>query len=89
LQTATDLERGVKTFKFTREYLNAMSPRQKFLCAPALRVIGLENQVKINNLIIAQDWTVKYSPELAPTSFQKQEETIKDQIKSFIQSCVE
>jgi len=86
LHTATDLEGGVKTFKFAREYIQKMTERQKTLVAPALRMVGLENQVKLNDLRISQDFTVKYMPELTEASFTKQEDTLKDQIKTFIQN---
>ena len=85
IQSATDLDRGVKTFKFAHEYIDAMTPRQKPLLAPAIRMVGFENQVKLTNMEITRDFTVKYIPE--PTApFTKQEDTIKDQIKTFVQS---
>jgi len=84
LQNATEVEDGVKTFKFTPEYVATLTPRQKNLVAPALRVIGLENKIKLNGLKIAEDWTVKYTPELLETGFAKQEEEIKDQIRNFL-----
>jgi len=85
LHTATDLENNVKMFKFTPEYIHAMTERQRTFVAPALRVIGLEHQIKLNNLQIAQDFTVRYVPEPIGSPFTKQEETIRDQIKTFIQ----
>ena len=85
LQNTKDLENGVKTFRFSKEYVEKMTARQKRLLTPALRMIGFENQVKLNNLEIAQDWTIKYVPERIPTPFTKQEDTIKDQLKTFIQ----
>lgn len=83
---ATDLANNVKMFKFTNEYVASMTERQRNLVVPALRVIGLENSIKLNNLLISSDFTVKYSPEPLEKGFAKQEETIKDQIKTFIQS---
>ena len=85
LQNTKDLDNGVKTFRFSKEYVEKMTPRQKRLLTPALRMIGFENQIKLNNLEITQDWTIKYVPERLPTPFTKQEDTIKDQLKSFIQ----
>jgi len=85
LQAAIDLEDGVKMFKFSREYVADMTPRQKVFVAPALRIVGLEHQVKMNKLEIASDFTVKYTPQDLGEHFKKQEETIKDQIKTFVQ----
>ena len=85
LHAATDLEDGIKMFKFTNEYVSLMTERQKVLVAPALRIVGLENNVKLNGLQISQDFTVKYKPELSPQPYAKQEEIIKEQIKTFIQ----
>ncbi|MDR0461775.1 MAG: hypothetical protein LBG88_00340 [Christensenellaceae bacterium] len=85
LQVATDLDNGVKTFKFAKDYIATLTPNQKIFIAPALRIVALDNQVKLNKLEISQDFTVKYTPEPAQGTFTKQEETIKDQIKTFIQ----
>jgi hypothetical protein len=84
LQTATDLENDVKTFKFAKEYIATLTAQQKAFIAPALRFIAFENQVKLNRLEVAQDFTVKYIPEQLQGSFTTQEETIKDAIKTFI-----
>jgi len=84
MQVATDLDNGVKTFKFSKEYVATLTPNQKIFIAPALRFIALENQVKLNKLEVAQDFTVKYTPEQLQGAFTTQEETIKDQIKTFI-----
>jgi len=84
LQAAIDLEDGVKMFKFSREYVALMTPNQKVFVAPALRIVGMENQLKMNKLEISQDFTVKYTPQEMNEHFKKQEETIKDNIKNFI-----
>ena len=86
LHTATDLEGGVKMFKFTPEYIQTLTDRQKTFVAPALRVVGLEHQIKLNNLQISNDFTVRYVPEPTDTNFAKQEETIRDNIKTFVQA---
>ena len=85
LHSATDLEKGVKMFKFSREYIDSMTERQKTLVAPALRMVGLEHQVKLSNLEISNDFTVRYLAQSVQSSFTKQEDTLKDQIKTFIQ----
>jgi hypothetical protein len=85
LQQATDLDDDVKTFKFTHEYIEQMTERQKPMLTPAIRMIGFENQLKLNNLEITKDYTCKYQPEPMPATFTKQEATIKDQIKTFAQ----
>jgi len=85
IHNARDLDGGVKTFRFSKQYVEKLTPRQKKLLAPALRMVGFENQVKLNDFELAQDWTVKYKPERLPTAFARQEDTIKDQIKTFIQ----
>jgi len=85
LQNAKDLTNNVKTFKFSKEYVEKMTLRQKALLSPAIKMIGFENQVKLNNYELAQDFTVKYIPERIPTSFKQQEDTIKDLLKTFIQ----
>jgi len=88
LQHAADLEHGVKTFKFSNEYISAMTDRQKPMLAPAIRMIGFENNAKLNSLEISRDFTVKYIPE-PMGSFTKQEDTINDQIKNFIYKYTE
>lgn len=88
LQNATDLDDDVKTFKFTHEYIAALTERQKPLLSPAIRMIGFDNQLKLNNLEVTKDYTVKYRPEPMETSFAKQEATIKDQIKTFAQNVL-
>jgi hypothetical protein len=85
LKNAGEVEDGIKLFKFSRAYVATMTDRQKTFVAPALRVIGLENRIKLNGLKIGDDWTVKYTPEQLPTGFSQQEEDIKEKIKEFIQ----
>lgn len=85
LQEAIDLENDVKMFKFSRDYISQLTDNQKVFVAPALRIVGLENQVRLNKLEISQDFTVKYIPQPLQEHFKKQEETIKDQIKTFVQ----
>jgi hypothetical protein len=87
LHQAGDLEGGVKIFKFTRDYINDLTERQKAFLAPAIRVVALQQQITLNDLTISQDWTVKYTPDIAHVPYVKQEETIRDQIKTFAQSA--
>jgi hypothetical protein len=56
--------------------------------SPALRIIGLENKIKLNDLKVSDDWTVTYKPETLQSPFTKQEEAIKDQIKDFMRQNV-
>ena len=84
IHSATDFEPGVKTFKFSAEYIASMTERQKTLVAPALRMVGLENRIALGNLQISQTFAVRYTPTDTEESFLKQEDTIKDQIKNFI-----
>ena len=86
LEASIDLEDGVKMFRFSRDYVAAMTPNQRVFISPALRIVALENQVRLNKLEITQDFTVKYVPEPTQGHFSKQEETIKDQIKTFVQN---
>ncbi|MCL2229135.1 MAG: hypothetical protein FWC00_04910 [Firmicutes bacterium] len=85
---AMDLEGGVKKFKLTNEYIAAMTPRQKVFISPAIRIVALENQMKINRLEVSKDFTVKYVPISTGEHFKKQEDTIKDQIKEFMKKAV-
>jgi len=87
LQSARDLEGGLKMFKLAKDYVDKMTVRQKRLFAPAIRMIGFENQVKLNSFDLSADWTIKYAPEYIPANFKKQEITIKEQIKSFVQNA--
>jgi len=84
MQNAVVSEDGIKSFRFSQAYINALTERQKNLVAPTLRVIGLENKIKLNQLRIGDDWTVKYIPTPTETSFVTQEEAIKDNLKDFI-----
>ena len=85
LQNARDLDNNIKTFRFSKEYIDNMTDRQKRLLSPALKMIGFENQLKLCNFELTGDWTVRYIPERIPNPFTRQEETIKDQIKTFVQ----
>ena len=86
LNNAKDLEGGVKMFKFTPEYVQGMTERQRVFVSPALRVIALEHQIKLNDLKISTDFTVKYVPHPTPSGFAKQEATIKETLKTFAQA---
>jgi frataxin-like iron-binding protein CyaY len=85
LQTAVDYAPGVKTFKFTPEFVNLMTERQKTLVAPTLRIIALEHNVMLSNLQISSSFTVKYSPAESGENFLRQEDAIKETIKKFVQ----
>jgi len=84
MKNSRQTDDGMMTFKFARGYVELFTERQKNLVAPALRVIGLENKIKLNGLKISDDWTVTYKPEMLQSGFATQEGAIKDLIKDFI-----
>jgi hypothetical protein len=76
---------GYKTFSFTKDYVNEMTDRQKKLLAPALKMVGFLNQLKLNDFDLMSDWSVRYIPELLPEKFDEKEEEIKVSIKKLME----
>lgn len=73
-----------KSFQFSAEYINKLTDRQKKLLSPAIRMIALSNQIKLNFFEISPNFVVKYIPERIANSYARQEEQIKDNIKDLI-----
>jgi hypothetical protein len=75
-----------KTLTFSKEYVAAMTDRQRRLLAPALRMVGFINQIKMSNFNLdSATWTLTYLPELLPEKFDAKEEEIKDSIKAMME----
>jgi len=74
-----------KTFRFTDEYIAALTERQKKLLAPAIRMIGFENSVKLNDFEVRPDWSVRYIPERLSENFEAKEEEIKFNLKQMME----
>ena len=72
---------GFKQFKFTEQYVNSMTERQRKLVSPAIRMVGFENSIKMNELHVMPDWTVRYKPERLPEPFTEKAEQIKMSLK--------
>jgi len=78
-------EGGFKTFRFTQAYIDALTPRQKKLLSPAIRMVGFENSAKLNDLEILPDWSVRYIPERMSEDFSQKEEEIKISLKKMME----
>jgi len=78
-------EGAFKTFRFTEEYIRSLTDRQKKLLAPAIRMVGFENSVKLNEFEILPDWSVRYKPERLSESFEAREEEIKMSLKKLME----
>ena len=74
-----------KSFKLSREYIEMLTPRQRKLLAPALKITGFINQIKLNEFEILPDYSVSYVPERMPEPFDGNEEAIKQNIKKFME----
>ena len=77
---------GKKSFKLSKEYVDQMTDRQKKLIAPALKMTGFVNQIKLNEFELLPDYAVRYIPEKLAQAFDNNEEAIKQTIKKFMET---
>ena len=74
-----------KSFTLSKDYVAQMTALQKKLLAPALRMVGFINQLKLSAFEIMPDWTVRYKPEYMSEEFDEKEEEIKVNIKKLME----
>ena len=79
---------GKKSFKLAKEYVDQMTTRQRKLLAPALKMTGFVNQLKLNEFEMLPDFAVRYVPERIPQAFDNNEEAIKQTIKKFMEAHI-
>ena len=77
---------GRKQFTFPPEYIEGLTPRQKKLLAPAIKMVGFEYMVKLNGFELLPDWSVRFLPEQLPDKFTAKEEEIKLSIKQLMEA---
>ena len=78
-------EAGFKIFRFTEDYIRSLSDRQKKLLAPAIRMVGFKNMIRLNDFEILPDWSVRYRPERLEEDFTQKEDEIKAAIKKMME----
>ena len=75
----------VRTIKFTKEYIDTLTERQKKLLAPALRIAGFVNQIRLDGFELLPDWSVRYRPGRIAEQFKDKEEEIKTRLKKMME----
>jgi len=74
-----------KKFTFTKDYVDQLTERQKKLLAPALRVAGLIQQIRLDEFELQPDWTVRYKPGRISEDYATKEEEIKNSLKKLME----
>lgn len=75
-----------KTFKFSKEYIEKLTDRQKRIILPALKLVGFKHDAKLDRLELMPDWSALYIPARMSQKFDDVEEQIKDRLKTMIQA---
>ena len=75
----------LKTFKFRQDYIDALTERQRKLLSPALRMAGFIEKIRLDDLEIMSDWTVKFKPVALSEGFDAKEEELKFSIKKLLE----
>jgi len=83
-RNATDVG-GYKTFKFTEEYVKELTDRQRKLLAPALRMAGFINQIRLEEFQLLPDFSARYKPIPVREKFDAKEEEIKMNLKRLME----
>gem|GEM_PF-1167407 len=83
-RNATD-NSGFKTFKFTEEYINELTDRQKKLISPALRMAGFISQIRLDEFQLTPDFSVRYKPITLNDKFDAKEDEIKMSLKKLME----
>lgn len=76
----------VRTFKFSSEYIASLTERQKKLMTPTLRMAGFINKLRLDELEILTDWTVRYKPVALSEGFETKQEEIKLALKKLMEA---
>jgi len=76
----------LKIFKFEEKYIGVLSNRQKRLLAPALRLAGFIEQIRLDSFEILPDFTVRYKPVRLSEKFDVKEEEIKLSLKKMMET---
>jgi len=74
---------GSKRVSLTQAYVDKMTERQKKLIAPAIKMVGFLNDVKVDALVI-KDFAVEFKPFAVAMPFSAKEEGIKKNLKKLI-----
>ena len=76
---------GIYKFTFPKEYYDELTPRQKKILSPALRLTNLYNQVRMEDLKFLPDRIVQYRAVRLPEKFDKAELQIKESLKALME----
>ncbi|MCL2846274.1 MAG: hypothetical protein FWE38_01145 [Firmicutes bacterium] len=76
---------GFRTFKFTNEYVETLTERQKKLLAPAIRMAGFINQLRLDGFELQPDWSVRFKPHRIEQTFNAREDEIKTNLKRLME----
>ena len=76
---------AVKSFRFSQDYVNALTERQKKLLSPALRMAGFINKLRLDEFEILSDWSVQYKPVPLNEGFESKEAEIKLSLKKLLE----
>ena len=82
--SATVADNGMKTFTFKPAYIESLSPRQKKLLAPSIRLSGFIEKIRLDEFTITPDFVVKYRPIPLAEKFDTKEEEIKNSLKKLM-----
>jgi len=83
-KNATDIGE-LKTFTFAPKYVTSMTERQQRLLAPALRMAGFINQIRMDAFELLPNWQVRYKPTPTGGSFDAKEDEIKNGLKRLME----
>jgi len=85
LRNSADSAGDFKTFKFSGNYVEMLTERQKKLMAPALKMAGFIEQLRLDKFELLPDWTVRYVPARLADKFDDKEEEIKMSLKKMME----
>jgi len=75
-----------RTFKFTTQYVDALTERQKKLVAPALKMAGFIDKLRLDDLELLPDWSVRFKPARLSEGFGQKEDEIKTGLKKLMET---
>jgi hypothetical protein len=73
-----------KSFKFSQSYIESLTERQRKLIAPALKIAGFINRLKLDSFELLDDWSARYTPVPLAEGFKEKEDIIKANIKKMM-----
>jgi hypothetical protein len=75
-----------KTFMVSARYLLKMTPLQQKLIKPTLKIVALEEGVRLDRVEITPTWQVYYCPRDIGSGFDGFEEAMTEEIKTLIEN---